>query len=127
MTHTTPTPPTPRANLPRRIYPYITPTGAGIWTTPTEARQNGYTNESTRGVHAPHRATFTFAADAGTTGELLVRIDRFLPRGWHAYAAGRSIGIYGNDHAGWTLHDYVLPRLASGCIYPTAITPEATQ
>lgn len=126
-THTPPTPPTPPAALPARLYPFTTPTGSTVWTTPTDARANHYTPESTTGVNVPHRATFTYAADTDGATELARRIVAYLPHGWYIHTVGRDIGIYGNDRAGWTLHEYTLPRLASGCIYPTAITPEATQ
>ena len=73
----------------------------------------------------PPRATFTFAADTTDGTQLARRIDAYMPHGWYVELAndGRTITIHGIDHAGWTLTDYVLPRLASGCIYPTAITP----
>jgi hypothetical protein len=32
--------------------------------------------------------------------------------------------IAGEDHAGWTMDDYVIPRLASGLIWATEITDE---
>ena len=71
----------------------------------------------------PARATFTFAADRTDGRDVQRHIDAYLPRGWHTQldADGRTVTIHGNDHAGWTLHDYVLPRLASGCIYPVSI------
>lgn len=53
-------------------------------------------------------------------------IARYLP---HAYSVLRAweqgartvVLIQGEDVAGWTLDDYVLPRLASGCHYGTEI------
>ena len=56
----------------------------------------------------------------GITAE---RVERYLPRGYRVVDAditgadGDSVVIAGVDHAGWTLDGYVLPRLASGCIY----------
>jgi hypothetical protein len=35
--------------------------------------------------------------------------------------------ISGRDSAGWTLDDYVIPRLASGLIWATEITNEVTK
>jgi len=35
--------------------------------------------------------------------------------------------IGGEDSAGWTLDDYVIPRLASGLIWATEITDEVTK
>lgn len=32
--------------------------------------------------------------------------------------------IVGNDNAGWTLNDYVIPRLGSGLIFAKETTPE---
>ncbi len=50
--------------------------------------------------------------------ESLSRVLRYLPSN---YTANRSksgfIVITGSDHMGWTLTDYVIPRLASGLIF----------
>lgn len=35
--------------------------------------------------------------------------------------AGPCVVIGGEDNAGWTLHDYVIPRLHSGLIWATEI------
>lgn len=55
------------------------------------------------------------------------RVQAYMPRGW--IASIRSVGNYdegtvrqvisicGHDNAGWTLDDYVIPRLASGNIF----------
>lgn len=47
---------------------------------------------------------------------LLRVIERYMPSNYTAvYVWGSEIiFIYGNDVAGWTLDDYVIPRLASG-------------
>ncbi len=48
------------------------------------------------------------------------RIGDYLPRGWTWTLSGDTfsgiaiVDIFGADNAGWTLKDYVLPRLASG-------------
>jgi len=54
------------------------------------------------------------------------RVSAYLPRGYRVVEAditgrqGDSVIIAGHDVAGWTLEDYVLPRLASGGLYGTA-------
>ena len=48
---------------------------------------------------------------------------------WEAEEAPRGVLIEGMDHAGWTLEDYVIPRLASGLIgcQEYAIVPSKTR
>jgi len=41
-------------------------------------------------------------------------IRRYLPSNYTADCDGGNIWIHGTDSAGWTLTDYVIPRLASG-------------
>jgi len=41
-------------------------------------------------------------------------IRRYLPRFYSAEACGKDVIILGVDNAGWTMHEYVIPRLASG-------------
>lgn len=50
----------------------------------------------------------------------LRRVEAYLPGNYSAQerADGR-IEIIGHDRAGWTLDDYVIPRLASGMIFAT--------
>ncbi|MCP4902332.1 MAG: hypothetical protein GY906_35645 [bacterium] len=54
-------------------------------------------------------------------------IAAYLPRNYRArvaYAAtrtGRAVVIIGRDNAGWTLNDYVIPRLASGLYFAREI------
>lgn len=54
------------------------------------------------------------------------KIERYLPGNYkvigHSYDSGPQILIAGEDNAGWTLDDYVLPRLASGLIFGREIT-----
>jgi hypothetical protein len=52
---------------------------------------------------------------AQTSGKFL---DEGFPQGVYAHV----ILIVGHDVAGWTMDDYVLPRLASGLIFATEIT-----
>lgn len=62
--------------------------------------------------------------------DLRDRVDPYLPSGWSARVVGKNktdehgnfttdwvVSIVGYDNAGWTLEDYVLPRLASGNIF----------
>lgn len=58
------------------------------------------------------------------------RVEAHLPSNYevaYAYESplfGPCVVIEGNDSAGWTLHDYVLPRLASGLIFGDEIIEE---
>jgi hypothetical protein len=58
-------------------------------------------------------------------GVTLKRVDTYLPGnytvlGWDD--DGDSVLIEGFDSAGWTLDDYVLPRLASGGMFGAEVT-----
>ena len=44
----------------------------------------------------------------------LESIRRYLPENYRAFTWGNDVIIVGDDEAGWTLKDYVIPRLASG-------------
>jgi hypothetical protein len=44
----------------------------------------------------------------------LETIQRYLPGNYEAVQTQYGIFIIGYDNAGWTLDDYVIPRLASG-------------
>lgn len=54
-------------------------------------------------------------------------VRRYLPDNYVAALARDGAGeqmavlIVGNDNAGWTLDDYVIPRLASGMIFATEL------
>ncbi len=52
---------------------------------------------------------------------LVDRVGRFLPNSFIVVAdpAGDLVLVAGFDHAGWSRDEYVLPRLASGLIFPT--------
>ena len=66
--------------------------------------------------------TFRVAPGPNDDVESLVdRIGRFLPANFIALAdpAGDHALVAGFDHAGWSRSAYVLPRLASGWIFPT--------
>lgn len=54
------------------------------------------------------------------------RVAAYLPRGYRVVAVSSdAIAIAGTDSAGWTLDDYVIPRLASGCMFATETTNSA--
>lgn len=49
--------------------------------------------------------------------ESLETVQRYLPEHFGAYKNDAGIIIiFGEDVAGWTMQDYVLPRLSSGLI-----------
>lgn len=50
------------------------------------------------------------------------QLERYLPSNYRVLRASPD-GIYigGEDVAGWTLEDYVIPRLASGLIYAAEV------
>lgn len=54
-------------------------------------------------------------------------VQGYLPANYSAeirpalYDEPEVITIFGYDNAGWTLDDYVIPRLASGMIYATEV------
>jgi hypothetical protein len=41
-------------------------------------------------------------------------IRKYLPSNYRAFTWGNDVIVHGEDVAGWTLNDYVIPRLASG-------------
>jgi hypothetical protein len=43
-------------------------------------------------------------------------IRRYLPSNYIAFTWGNHVWIEGEDVAGWTMEDYVIPRLQSGNI-----------
>jgi len=49
-------------------------------------------------------------------------VRRYMPSNYEAGQLGSTIFIYGHDSYGWTLDDYVLPRLASGGIIAKEVT-----
>ena len=50
-------------------------------------------------------------------------IERYMPANYEAFAAGPDVIIVGHDNAGWTLDDYVIPRLASGLYHAEELHP----
>lgn len=48
-------------------------------------------------------------------------IQKYLPTGYRAYSIPQATLIQGVDNAGWTLDDYVIPRLASGLYFAREI------
>lgn len=62
--------------------------------------------------------------DHGDASELLGRVLQYLPGNYTASlvfdgGVAYRVKISGKDHFGWTLDEYVLPRLASGNIFAT--------
>lgn len=57
-------------------------------------------------------------------------VEAYLPSNYHVEAAhersdGRyGVTILGVDDCGWTLDGYILPRLASGCMFGSEVNPE---
>lgn len=49
-----------------------------------------------------------------TFNNFVTIIRRYMPTNYRVYVCNFDILIAGNDVAGWTLDDYVIPRLASG-------------
>lgn len=57
------------------------------------------------------------------TGEPVDRVAAYLPANYYAVDMGADVvEIRGDDHLGWTLEDYVIPRLASGLIFAREVT-----
>lgn len=57
----------------------------------------------------------------GATAE---RVAAYLPSNYEVVGGNdEGVIISGHDNAGWTLDDYVLPRLASGCLFGTEVNP----
>ena len=49
------------------------------------------------------------------------KIASYLPANFRAFQRKGHVEIVGYDKAGWTLDDYVIPRLASGLIVATEV------
>jgi hypothetical protein len=55
------------------------------------------------------------------------RVGAFLPANYRVVDAditgldGDTVIVAGTDNAGWTLDDYVIPRLASGLLWATEV------
>lgn len=61
--------------------------------------------------------TRTAVINSAKRGDSIDTIRRYLPSNYTADLVGETILITGQDSHGWTMDGYVLPRLASGCIY----------
>ena len=61
------------------------------------------------------------ATKVGWGSDPLKVVNAYLPRTFSATREGDVITIVGTDDHGWTLEDYVLPRLASAMIYATEV------
>lgn len=70
-------------------------------------------------------STITRTALIKGNGVTLQRVAAFLPSNYEVWGwddTGTAVVVKGHDNAGWTLDDYVLPRLASGCLFGTEVT-----
>jgi len=56
----------------------------------------------------------------GKANDLQV-IRQYMPGNYTASRQGDDVIIQGTDNAGWTLDDYVIPRLASGLYFAREI------
>jgi len=59
-----------------------------------------------------------------STDRSLAEVRAYMPSNFSAFLRIREIFIVGVDSAGWTLDDYVLPRLGSGMIAAREISPD---
>jgi len=75
-------------------------------------------NETMRTASKPIRR----AVIRGLGHDKLATIRRYLPSNYEADCDGGDIWISGVDNAGWTLDDYVIPRLASGLYRAEEVT-----
>jgi hypothetical protein len=58
-------------------------------------------------------------------GVSLQRVSAYLPRNYEVQGwddDGKAVVIAGTDSAGWTMQDYVVPRLASGLLFAEEVT-----
>jgi hypothetical protein len=54
----------------------------------------------------------------GWSGDGVATVERYLPANYEVILNNdHGIVVGGEDHCGWTLDDYVLPRLGSGLIW----------
>lgn len=68
--------------------------------------------------------TITRTALIKGNGVTLQRVAAYLPSNYEVWGwddTGTAVVVKGHDSAGWTLDDYVLPRLASGCLFGTEV------
>lgn len=63
-----------------------------------------------------HVATSTHVAGA-------IAVSAYLPSNYHVSGTDDAgVFITGHDNAGWTLDDYVIPRLASGLYFAREVS-----
>lgn len=70
--------------------------------------------------NAPHSHEFLMRVAIVNAAEEPV-IKRYLPSNYGCFQYGFDVIIVGTDLAGWTMQDYVLPRLHSGLYFPHEI------
>ena len=54
----------------------------------------------------------------------LTGVEAYMPSNYRAFEANGNIYIVGADFAGWTMDEYVLPRLGSGLHFAREITED---
>ena len=64
------------------------------------------------------RAIIDDPSRVGWGSDPLEVVRAYLPLLYEARMEGTAIVIEGDDYAGWTMEDYVIPRLASAMIFP---------
>ena len=63
------------------------------------------------------RAVIDNPQSVGWGSNPLAVVAGYLPDAYEVYWENGTLVIEGEDRAGWTMEDYVIPRLASGMIY----------
>lgn len=81
-----------------------------------------YCNLQARGLHGTEHVDKWDEA----TRYMKARAENYMPANYQVVEHQHSLFLIGTDNAGWTLHDYVLPRLASGSIYATEVADQST-
>lgn len=72
-------------------------------------------------------APLRYAEVTGGLGATLDVVQQYLPSNYSAEQDGDRILITGRDSHGWTLDDYVIPRLGSGLIVAVELVPQAPE
>lgn len=81
-----------------------------------------YCNLQARGLHGTeHVAKWDEAFHY-----MQARAENYMPSNYRTIEHQHSLYLVGEDNCGWTLEDYVLPRLASGSIFANEVTDQST-
>lgn len=111
-------------NLERSLRGYMTDTAGLNSTWQDESETTGF-----GAVFAKVRETWPKTRYAKVAGTAFGNVAAYLPSNYWIMAeqdgdGQRTVYIQGIDRLGWTLDDYVIPRLASGLIYAEEITEQ---